>query len=250
MVAADRPRMSLGARLTNVFTGPGEVFDEVKSSPPSTENWLVPAILSCVVGIVSVVVVFSQEAILRQIHEQKELAMEKSLAKMPKEQREKALKMAEMMSGPTVMKALGSIKSILVGFSWPFFMGLVLWGSGAWLFKGTFTYMQAVEVCGLAAMISVLGVIIWTLLAVVMGNPMVTPGPVLLISEPNGSNLLHLALSVLNVMTLWYIAVLAVGLAKLSGTSFAKAALWLFSLWAVVTTSSILIGWAMQRAFS
>src|SRR5439155_58781 len=66
----------------------------------------------------------------------------------------------------------------------------------------------------LAGMINVLGGIISMLLAVVMGNALATPGPALLISELNASNLVHLLLSALNVMTFWYIGVLAVGLVK------------------------------------
>jgi hypothetical protein len=51
--------MSLGARLTNVFIGPWEVFEEVKQGPPSLANWLVPALLLCLVGVVSAFVIFS-----------------------------------------------------------------------------------------------------------------------------------------------------------------------------------------------
>ena len=36
------PASSLAARLTNVFVSPGEVFEEVKVSPPTVSNWLVP----------------------------------------------------------------------------------------------------------------------------------------------------------------------------------------------------------------
>ena len=82
------PRMSLGGRLTNVFAAPAEVFDEVKKSTPSNANWLVPALLLCLVGIVATFVIFSQDSILQQIREQQDRAMEKKLEKVPKEQRE------------------------------------------------------------------------------------------------------------------------------------------------------------------
>ena len=43
--------------------------------------------------------------------------------------------------------------------------------------------MQAVEVCGLAGMIGVLGGIVWMLLVVVTGSTLATPGPALLVRE-------------------------------------------------------------------
>src|SRR5205823_10725259 len=54
-------RMSLAARLTNVFSGPDEVFEAIAKGPPSTGNWLAPALLSCVLGIVSTMVIRSEE---------------------------------------------------------------------------------------------------------------------------------------------------------------------------------------------
>jgi hypothetical protein len=109
--------------------------------------------------------------------------------------------------------------------------------------------MQAVEVCGLSAMVGLLGAIVTTLLVVVMGTTLATPGPVLLIHEPDIADPVHLILSAFNVLTLWYIGVLSIGLAKLSQASVAKAAVWLFGIWAVVTFGFIFIGYAAQKLF-
>jgi len=70
---ADRsvtPTSSLGARLLNVYATPGEVFEEVRQSPPSAANWLVPVLLSCLISVISAVAIFSQETVVRQIQEQ------------------------------------------------------------------------------------------------------------------------------------------------------------------------------------
>ena len=74
-------RMSLSARLTNIFSNPGDVFGEVVKGPPSTANWLVPALLWCVVGIVSAMIIFSQDAAMQQIREKQERSIEKKLEK-------------------------------------------------------------------------------------------------------------------------------------------------------------------------
>src|SRR5580765_3525426 len=94
------PRMSLGARLMNVFAGPGDVFEEVVKGPPAVANWLVPALLLCLVGIVSTFVIFSQDSIIQQVREQQERVMQKKLEKLPQAQREQILEAVEKWSGP------------------------------------------------------------------------------------------------------------------------------------------------------
>ena len=56
------PAMSLAARLLNVFAIPGEVFEVVKASRVCLGNWLLPVLLSAVVGTVSAIVILSQPA--------------------------------------------------------------------------------------------------------------------------------------------------------------------------------------------
>jgi len=70
------PPMSLPARLMNVLAGPGEVFDRIKASLPAASNWLVPALLFALVGAISCFVIFSQPAIVQQIHEQQAKKMD------------------------------------------------------------------------------------------------------------------------------------------------------------------------------
>src|ERR1051325_384705 len=168
--AQDGLRMSLGARLTNVFTGPGEVFEQSIKGPPSTANWLLPTLLLCLIGVASTFVIFSQEAVMQPIREKQAQALEKRLEKMPKEQREQARAAIEKWSDPALTKYFAAIFAVARSFGWLSFAALVLWLVGVHALKGSFRFMQAVDVCGLAAMISVLGAIITTLLVVVMGN--------------------------------------------------------------------------------
>ena len=239
--------MSLGTRLTGVFSSPGDVFEEVKKGPPSTGNWLAPLVMWCLAGVLAACVMFSQDTVMQQIREQKERALQKKLAGLPKEQREQVMASAEKFTTPGLMATFGSIGSVLTNVGWLFGMAAVLWLLGKLVFKSSFLYMQAVEVCGLAAMITILNVLISMLLVVVMGYTVATPGPILLVREPSAANPAHLALSALNVITFWYLAVLSLGLAKLSGASAVKTALWLFGLWGVCRTGLIFLTLAAQR---
>ena len=81
------------------------------------------------------------------------------------------------------------------------------------------------------------------LLAVVMGNMAMTPGPVLRVHEFDPANKLHVLLGQLNVFMLWYIALLSLGLAKLGRVAYGRAAFWLFGVWAVLVAAMVLPGW-------
>jgi len=228
----------------NVFATPGEVFEEVKASRPCTANWLVPVLLACLVGVIYTSVIFSQETVLRQVREAREKAVRKQLEskKVPKEQMEQAIAMAEKFSSPTLLKILGSAGAAAGSFGWLFFLALMIWLLGRYVLKADFPYLKAAEVCGLAGMIGVVGGIISMLLVVVTGNMFVTPGPALLLREFDPANKTHLLLAMLNVMTIWYIGVLAIGLSRLSGASVSRSALLLVVPWVSFRVALIFSG--------
>lgn len=241
--------MSLAGRLFNMFTTPGEVFDELKAGRWWVTNWLVPVVLSVLLGVISTLVIFSQEAVVFQLRQQQERVLEKKLAKVPAEQREQAIQVLQKFTSPMVLKGIGVASSVTVPFFWLFGVSLAVWLIGRFLLKGSLEYLQAVELCGLSGMIWVPGGILWMLLVLITGNINSNAGPILLVREFDPGNLAHLFLASLNVITFWYIAVLGLGLARLTGVSWLKANLWLFIPYAVVKSGMILVSWLMQRLF-
>jgi hypothetical protein len=240
-----RPAGSLAGRLVNVFAAPGDVFEEIRTSAPSIANWLVPLLLSCLVGVGYSFAVFSQETIMHSMREAQEKAMQQRVdaGKMTREQANQALSASEQFMTPTLMKVFGSVGAVVVNWVMLFLVALVIWLLGRWAFKERFPYLKAMEVAGLAGTINILGGIVAMLLAVVMGNMAMTPGPVLLVHEFDPANKLHAFLAQLNVFMLWYLALLSLGLAKLCRVAFGKAAIWLFGVWAVLVAVMVLPGW-------
>jgi len=241
------PAMSLGGRLLNVLATPGDVFQEVKTTPDTTANWVVPALILIVVSWAAALLIFSQDSIQHQLSEITEQAIQRQIdtAHLSEQQGEQARAMGEKWAG--ISSRIGAaLVPVFTGFVTPFLWGLVVWLLGAQLFKGHFPYMKAVEVVGLANMISVLDVIVRTLLIVGLGNLYASPGPVLLVKQFDPQNPVHSVLGAVNVMTLWLLAVRAIGLARLSGASFAKAAVWVFGIWAAYTGFIIGIGALVQ----
>lgn len=241
---------SLIGRLSNVFAAPSEVFEEVKTSPPSAANWLVPALLIILVGWVGSWLVFSQPVIKQQLSDITSKAIEKQIekGKIPKEQAEAARQAGEKWG--SIGTKISMVAAPLFGaFVTPFWSGLILWGIGRLVLKGNFRYMKAVEVAGLANMIGVLDGIVKTLLIIAMGNLFVSPGPALLVKEFDPQNSGHAILGALSVMSFWQLGVRSVGLARLSGASFGKAAVWVFGLWLVFVGIMIGFAAAVRAAF-
>ncbi len=245
------PPMSLPMRMLNVLAAPGEVYEEVRRSGPCTANWLAPALLLIVVSWVASAVLFSQPNIQQQLRDITGQAVEKQVQKMklPPEQAEKARDAAErygaigtkisMYAGPPV-----------AGLVTPFFWGLILWGLARLFLKTPLTYMKAVEVVGLAAMISVLDAIVRTLLALAMGNLFASPSLALLVRHFDPQSPTHSLLAMVNIMTFWLLAVRSVGLSRLTGVTFVRAAAWVFGIWAAYTGFLIGVGALVNAVFN
>lgn len=240
------PRMSLPARLLNVFAVPGDVFAEVKATRPSAANWLVPALLFVIVGWIAASMAFSQAAVKEQLREVFEKDIQKKVEKgqIAEKNREQALQ-ATMMS-----VQIGSYASpLLVAAASPFWWGLILWLVGTRILKGSFPFMKAVEVSGLAGMIGVLEAAVKTLLVIGFSNPFASPSLAALMKNPDPQNPTFTLLNFLDIMMFWALVVRAIGLSRLAGAPFVKSAFWIFGIWAVELSLMLGVGFAARSAF-
>ena len=231
---------SLTSRLVNVFASPSEVFEEVKRTPNAAANWLVPAVLAAVVGVVATLLIFSQPTIQRQIREQQERAFEQQVkdGKMTQQQADKMLETMEKISGP-MMKIGGSIGAVVMGFGRLFWWGLVLWLIARWGLKSEIPYLKAVEVAGLSSMIITLGAVVQLLLGVILGKMMATVSLALLLKDFDFTNRMHFLLAAVNVFNFWLVGLLGLGLARLTGSSWGKATLFVLVYWVVISLALI-----------
>jgi hypothetical protein len=244
------PATSLAGRLINVFAAPGEVFGEVKTAAPSVANWLVPAILFMVLSWLSAALIFSQPAIRQQISELSTKAIDRQVekGKMSSAQADQARAAAEKI-GSVGYEIGAAVVPVFAAFGSPFFGGLILWLVGSFALKGPFPYMKGVEVAGLSGMIVALSIIVKTLLILITGNLFASPSLALVIKDFDPQNTVHSLLAMMDVMVLWLLTVRAIGLSRLSGASFGKAAAWIFGIWIVITGAMIGFGAAVRAAF-
>jgi hypothetical protein len=210
----------------------------------------VPALILIVVSWVSSWLIFSQDSIKHQLSEITDQAVQKQIEKshMSEQQAEQSRAIGEKWA-QIMAKVAAVLVPVFGGFVTPFFWGLILWLVGAKVLKGDFPFMKAVEVVGLVNMVSVLDVIVRTLLIIGLGNLYAAPGLVLLVKDFDPQNTVHGLLSLVNLMTFWLLVLRAMGLARLSSVSFAKAALWIFGIWAGYNAFFIGLGMLMKAMF-
>jgi len=239
---------TLWSRLLNVFAAPGEVFEEVKNSQSSTANWLAPALVYIVVGVISAVVIFSQPAIVQQIRDQQAKVMDDQVkaGKLTQAQADQALTMMDKFAGPTMLMVFGCVGAMFGSFAHIFWWAFILWLMAQLILKTKIPYLKAAEVAGLTTMILVLGAVVTILLTVITGKLGMTPSLALMLGNFDLKNKAHLLLAAVNIFSFWQIGVAACGLARLTGKPFAKALLLVFLYWLAFTLFFVGIGFGQM----
>ncbi len=242
------PATSIWSRLLNVFAAPGEVFEEVKNSKPSTANWIVPALIYVVVGVISAFVIFSQPTIIQQLRDQQEKAMDQQVkaGKITQAQADQAMGAIEKFTGPGMMTVFGSVGAVVGSFIHIFWWAFILWLMGQWFLKIKFPFIKAVEIAGLTTMILVLGAVVSVLMTVIMGKLGMTLSLALLVDQIDFKNKTHMLLAAVNVFNFWQVAVAACGLARVTGAPFTKTLLLVGLYWLAFSLFFIVIGFGQM----
>ncbi len=216
------PRMSLAARLLNVFAVPGEVFLDVKTSPRTISNWFIPSLLGALVGAFSVFIILSQPSIQKQFQERQGRMIEEAVkaGKLTAQERQAA----EAMTGPTAIKVFGSVGAAAGSFASVLWWGFVLWFLAQRMLRTDVRFGKALEVAGLAMMIDVLGGIVAMLLIVNVGRIGATPSLALMFKDFDVSRKTHMFAAAANVFSFWVVGVRSIGLAKLTNVPYLRAA--------------------------
>jgi hypothetical protein len=246
LVAPPPHAMSLAARLLNVFAIPGEVFAGVKASRVSVGNWVLPALLSAVVGVLATIIIVSQPEIQRQMREAigrqaKALEQQVKAGKVKQADADRSLAVTRAITQPATLKVLGSMAAAAVGVARVFWWAFILWLLGRLFLKARLGYLKTLEVAGLALMISVLGAVVTLLLTVNLSEVFAKPSLALVVSDFDARRKSSLLLGTANVFSLWLVGVLSVGLARLAGVPFLRAAWFVFAAWVIQESFLVLV---------
>ena len=142
-------------------------------------NWLAPALIYIMVGVISAFVIFSQPAIIQQIRDQQAKVMDQQVkaGKLTQAQADQALSVMDKFAGPTMLKIFGSVGAVFGSFVHVFWWAFVLWLMGLLFLKTKIPFLKTVEVAGLTTMILALGAVVTILLTVITGKLGMSPEP-------------------------------------------------------------------------
>ncbi len=235
--------MPFTERLVNIFASPGELFENVRLTPPTSTNWIIPLILMIVVALAMSEVIINNPSLRDQMAAMVKKTMEESVQKgqMSQEQADQAY---EQFASPTstMAKVIRIVVTILAIPIITFVVALAYFLLGKWGFKATAPYMKVLEVVGLTLFIGVLESIVTTIMAIALDSLTASPGVGAFIADFDFQNKLHVALSKINLFTFWSLAVTSIGLAKLFQRDFAKVLFGVVGIWVVWTAISVLAG--------
>ena len=244
--AVEPPPAGMGelARLTGVFFEPGKTFADVAQRP----SWFVPMLLTVLFGLIFCVVV-GQRIGWDNIAQQQ---MEKRMATMQPDQREQAMKQADLTKKITQVSAyVIAVIGPAIGY---LIAAAVLLGIVAGILSAPVKFKQVFAIMCYSGMVGVVAAVLTVVVIFLKKNPAdfdiqhplaFNAGALM---DPNGPNKFLFALaSSLDVFSLWKILLIAVGLKAAAGKklSFGGALFAVLLPWAVL----VLIGATFSGMF-
>ncbi len=232
-------------RAANVFSAPTDLYDEVSKMPPQNASWLIPLFLALILGVVASIAIFSNPDLKSQIKAQQQEEMQKKISEgqMTQEQADKA---GQFMDSSFVVIISSAAIAIFIAGGF-FVIPLVLWlaARSALGFQGR--YLKMLELFGLASIIGAFGTIVTLLLMNYFGVLAATPsGSLFIMHAYDRHSTVHNLLAELNIFTLWQVAVIGLGLAKVSGKPIGQGIGLTFGLWAVWAIFAAFMGWGLR----
>jgi Yip1 domain len=238
------PGLTQIQRVTNTFTAPSKTFEDIKRG---NKSWWLPFVLMAVVSYILFASVSTKIGMQTVVDNQIRLdpKAEERMAQVPPAQRETQMKVSLyitegiFIASPLFLLAAGAV------------VALVLWGTINFAFGGKATFGSVFAVWMFAS----LPTIIKTLLGIVViyfATPEMfniknfAPTNVAAFLNPLETNKALYALAGwLDVVTIWYMALMGIGLAAVAGVKRSSGYIAVFGWWAILILCSVGIAAAM-----
>ncbi|RMD50272.1 MAG: hypothetical protein D6830_03135 [Ignavibacteria bacterium] len=209
-------------KLVGVFTEPKETFSKISKFPPKVVDWFLPLFLMIVVAVLSNVVMMSNPTIKYKIIDEQMTKMEERFDEMvesgdlTREQADAQLERTrEFMEGGgafgLITQAIGTVIFVFVFF---FLISFVFHLLAKMVFKGEGSYSHSMVAYGLPMYISVIQIVLMVLAAMTM-DKLFTDLSVASFAGMDKHTLLGFILSKVDVFSIWFYGVFAIGLAKM-----------------------------------
>ena len=226
-------------KLVGVFAEPGPTFSRMQKVGVKTSDWLIPIFVVIIVSIVSNFVMMSNPTIKYSIMEKQMEAVEERLdemvesGQMTEAQKEQQLQQTrDFMENQGNTQLIFSTLGILIfTFVMFFIVSGVFFAVTKFGLKGEGEYKLAMAAYGLPHYISVIQVIVMVILAFVLDR-FIQGTSVAAILDSDKTTFVGWIFSKLDIFSIWFYAVVAVGFAKMfKAESSVKYFVMVFGLW-------------------
>ena len=239
---------SLASRAADVFASPSSLFTEVAAAPVRSSSWVMPLILSLCLALAFTYTIYNNPNLRQQVYDMQEQAFKKAVEKgsMTQEQAQQATERMES-TGLAMFMVFGGGLAVVTITAVFFLAPLVIWALAKFILKYGGAYMKLLEIWGLASFIGILGTIITLLLMSVFDSMHASPGGGLLVMGSYDANsVAHRFLVSMNLITIWQVAVLGIGVGTVSGGKVGKGLAVMFGLWLLWVIISAVTGFGAR----
>jgi len=235
----EAPRLNSFQRLIGTIFSPEETFQDINRKP----DFILPVIVAIVIAVAGNLVINGRlkpdwEKIIRQQYEQQLARQGKTLADLPEQQRQSMESQIKLWARMAPFFPVTAIVSTPVMIA---FLALLFW-VGTILIQGQSTYKKVFSVTAYAFGVVIISV--QTLLSIVvtfLRNPedidilkgivITNPG---MLMPPTSSPVLVALLTRLDLIAIWFLVLMSIGLAAVcKKVSAGKAAIIVFGLWGI-----------------
>ncbi len=230
---AEEIEMSLFWRLINLFVAPSELFDHIALAPTHTVNWFLPLILNWIAVVFFTLAAFSNSAVIQEMRDLQASSLNKQVenGKMTAAQRDGALETIEKFSKLTPI--FGSISGVVAIALFAFITSGVIWLIANKVFRANVEFAKAMEIYGLASLVSVPGTFVKLALVTLRGSINVGVNPGFFFSDVPVGSPASTALAAVDLFILWLVLLISLGVAKVTRRSLSMSAAWFGGLWLV-----------------
>ncbi len=226
-------------KLVGVFTEPATTFEKMSRVGVRTSDWLIPIFVVIIVSIITNYVMMTNPTIKYSIMQKQMEAVEERLdemvesGQMTEAQKEQQLQQTrDFMENQGSMQLVFSTIGILIfTFVMFFIISGVFFAFAKFVLKGEGSYKEAMGAYGLPHYITVIQVIAMLILAFVLDR-FIQGTSVAAVLDSDKTTFIGWVLSKLDVFSIWFYAVIAVGFAKMfKSKNYGKYFGMVFGLW-------------------
>ncbi len=240
--------MSFSERLVNVFASPGELFENVRLTPKTASNWIIPIAIMIVVALAMQQIIMSNPSLVDQTKTMIDKAARERLdkevqsGKKTPEAAEQEREQIARFSDPTstfsiIMRVVSVVLFIPIVL---LLISLVYWLMGLWAMRAQAPYAKVLEVMGLTLLIAAVESIVTTVMAIGLDSIHAGPNLAVFVQNFDVGNKLHVALSKVNVFTIWSLVVTSIGLSKIFQRDLPKVLVLVFALWILWSVATVM----------